>query len=1076
MKCISDNLKDPVRYLTVLFQLANRYLWSGRLSEAEPYYTEYFSKISDTSDCSLTNLIVQQACQLAAIARGKGYENFTIYKIEESEKCYQTGLEILDMVPESGRSSPDYRYEQAQLLAALNRHEEAIKIYDFLISQSNNIGPIALHMDRASSFEELRQYENACSDLKRAAHLAREQKDTHRVESAEYKRASLLFSKMGEFKQAQDIAEELIQKTNQEVLRSDLYFLLGGVQKALGKYHKSINSFSAAQHYYDVSGDIRSSNLIKQSIASIRAICRDYDEAIRLYSESAEYFEKNKFYPNEMSAKWGIALANIEKGDIFNGVQNLDNLISRAEQLEEYPLVIRYCNSAAVSLLYTLQHDELAFQYLEKAIGTFTGAPDSLYDYVSALLIQAEYYKKKGCFQECENNLSMAENLSNTPLDHELMAKIFAARADLCSNQNNYATAIQFQTKAIDYYHNGKLQRYEADAQNSLSIIYRNGADYYKTMEKSDITHIYLNKALLFCNKAQNLYREIGATEMDFGMSNMKSLIFASQDNMEAAEAELINLLNRGDFNDTYTEAFTTYFGIGGLKLKKMDYFGAIPFLEKAYAMSEAIRSSLPYGDIRISFQSQETALHDALINSYVQTGDIKRIFKIMEQAKSRVLSEGISLGRIVTPKSLDPVLIKIEDELLRDMRGLIHEGNKIAKMHQKRQELNSIWDEMSLRFGSDPKVQQYLSIRRGNLNYEGLLKTFRENNPDITLLSYYVLKDEIVILVLTPQTVDPVIVQVTVSKEELCARTNEFLEALKNKNPNYSDILDLLSCWLIQPVGKYLPDKGDLIIIPHKFLHSLPFHVLMLDDKSLVENYSLSYVPSVSVFSSIEKRTEGLGSGALIINEEQHELKYCPIEGTYIASLTLSNPVPPERCTTSNLFPLLSTSGIVSFACHAKADNGEVYIKLPGKKGNIYANDIFGISMVADLVSLSCCQTALNKENPGDEQIGLIRAFLYAGAKSVMASLWNINDRAGSLLIMRFYKNLLKDHMTTAKALSEAQRYVKNMTKEELIDEVERIRQLGFEISSDSEQMQSDTHPFSEIWLWAPMALYGAR
>ncbi len=77
-----------------------------------------------------------------------------------------------------------------------------------------------------------------------------------------------------------------------------------------------------------------------------------------------------------------------------------------------------------------------------------------------------------------------------------------------------------------------------------------------------------------------------------------------------------------------------------------------------------------------------------------------------------------------------------------------------------------------------------------------------------------------------------------------------------------------------------------------------------------------------------------------------------------------------------------------------------------------------------AELVTLSACQTGLNERSPGDELIGLTRAFLYAGASSVVVSLWSVDARSTQELMREFYK-LLKNGVDKATALQEAQKKI---------------------------------------------------
>jgi CHAT domain-containing protein len=94
---------------------------------------------------------------------------------------------------------------------------------------------------------------------------------------------------------------------------------------------------------------------------------------------------------------------------------------------------------------------------------------------------------------------------------------------------------------------------------------------------------------------------------------------------------------------------------------------------------------------------------------------------------------------------------------------------------------------------------------------------------------------------------------------------------------------------------------------------------------------------------------------------------------------------------------------------------------------GHLEVNEVFGLGLKGQLVVLSACQTALGSGAiadvpPGDDWVGLVEAFLQAGASSVLASLWPVDDRATATLMEEFHKRAAKGQAPVA-ALAEAQR-----------------------------------------------------
>jgi CHAT domain-containing protein len=92
---------------------------------------------------------------------------------------------------------------------------------------------------------------------------------------------------------------------------------------------------------------------------------------------------------------------------------------------------------------------------------------------------------------------------------------------------------------------------------------------------------------------------------------------------------------------------------------------------------------------------------------------------------------------------------------------------------------------------------------------------------------------------------------------------------------------------------------------------------------------------------------------------------------------------------------------------------------------GNLEVHEVYRLDLdEASLVVLSACETALGGQSAGDEIVGLTRAFLYAGAPSVVTTLWTVDDAAASRLMHSFYENL-QTGQTTAEALRRAQQSI---------------------------------------------------
>jgi len=129
---------------------------------------------------------------------------------------------------------------------------------------------------------------------------------------------------------------------------------------------------------------------------------------------------------------------------------------------------------------------------------------------------------------------------------------------------------------------------------------------------------------------------------------------------------------------------------------------------------------------------------------------------------------------------------------------------------------------------------------------------------------------------------------------------------------------------------------------------------------------------------------------------------------------------------------PALAGYRYVHFATHGVVD--ATYPELSGlvlslvdeqgrpADGFLRLHDLYNLELNAELVTLSACRTALGQEIRGEGLIGLTRGFMYAGAERVVASLWDVQDRATAEIMSRFYTAILEEGLAPAAALRRAQ------------------------------------------------------
>jgi CHAT domain-containing protein len=168
-------------------------------------------------------------------------------------------------------------------------------------------------------------------------------------------------------------------------------------------------------------------------------------------------------------------------------------------------------------------------------------------------------------------------------------------------------------------------------------------------------------------------------------------------------------------------------------------------------------------------------------------------------------------------------------------------------------------------------------------------------------------------------------------------------------------------------------------------------------------------------------------------------QLVYAPVELSNLRKVAGSNTLLATRFDATR--DKLRAADLTQYSILHLATHGFLDPKHPEKSGLVLStlnkkgqtqngfvglNDIYSLRAPVDLVVLSACRTGLGKDVRGEGLIGLTRGFIYAGASSVVASLWKVDDEATAELMKRFYTNMLQRGMRPAEALRAAQNSIR--------------------------------------------------
>ncbi len=221
---------------------------------------------------------------------------------------------------------------------------------------------------------------------------------------------------------------------------------------------------------------------------------------------------------------------------------------------------------------------------------------------------------------------------------------------------------------------------------------------------------------------------------------------------------------------------------------------------------------------------------------------------------------------------------------------------------------------------------------------------------------------------------------------------------------------------YLIEPVVRWAEPEDVVYLVPHGLLHYIPLHALKLGGQYLIERNPVVYSPSASVLEYCCAKRKNTPDGkparqtATIFGDSCGDLPYARTEAEALAELFGVKALLGNAVTRDAFQQTIIDADIVHFAGHGFFNPRQAMesgLRLTGTDV-LTTREVFNLrGLHAQLVALSGCETGVNENRPGDELIGLTRAFLYAGTPSVLVSLWRVADTSTAFLMKQFYTYL---------------------------------------------------------------------
>lgn len=521
-----------------------------------------------------------------------------------------------------------------------------------------------------------------------------------------------------------------------------------------------------------------------------------------------------------------------------------------------------------------------------------------------------------------------------------------------------------------------------------------------------------------------------------------------AEKNIEGAKQTFLNASKLGEPHGSFETRWDAALGLG----KTYRLLGQTPEseeqLKKAVALVEKERSYLSRDTFKTFSLDLRQECYLELIDLYATTGRADLALEQAEKGRARAFLDLLA-GRI-SRSSADSVAVVIDGS-----------GNqKIAAAESPQ--------FMALNTGTQNTAVRSVQIvpKASTLVESSAYSPINSEPPNLSEISslvkrhkthvveYCILKDKLLIWVVNPDGEIKLAPPVVISAFELKKKIRDAHNAIAQTAKITRDIVDQdhrreaqlkeLYALLIAPVQPLLPAAPDTVVtfVPHGPLFSVPFSALMSPKgQFLAEERTVSYLPAIGVLRATEKLSAeedrindntllAFGNPITKVIAFLGTLPFAEKEVKKVAALfgenksTIEVGAQATKAAYKNLAPKnsvihLATHGLISE--DRPMESALVLAPEGGDDGLLTVKDILSMPpLKAKLVVLSACQTGRGKIT-GDGVVGLSRAFIIAGAPSVVVSQWNVDDVMTEYQMNEFYKSFLGGKSKVA-ALREAQ------------------------------------------------------
>lgn len=817
------------------------------------------------------------------------------------------------------------------------------------------------------------------------------------VEAARLERAKLpVLMYLGRYQEALQVAQQarqVLEQYHQSLLLAQLDTNVGSIYERLAQYHTALLYYQRAADVFQQLGDRQSLAAAQTNLAVVYAHLGEFENSLQLYQQAQHIYRALGLHLWAIQVEHNIAWLYFLRGRFDHALKQFQWIEAEARQHGDITQAA-ICRLDLAEVYLQLNAFDDAREAAELAAGQFAQLQMG-YELAKARMYQSLAALHLGAFEQSAALLKEARALFVREGNEVYQALCDLYGSDIAMRQQQWEKAIALCQAAHEVFHSQQLDYRVAAAELQLAKIYLLTGD--------------LTTANSLCEQAWARLEPLAAPWLKYQWFHLKGNV-------------------RERLGDT-AHAYESY--------------------QQALSQIEQMRSTIHIDEFKSSFVKDKLKVYEDLVGLCLRDGSPAKqqeAFRVVEAAKSRALVDllagALQMKSQAQPDQQTTQAWNTLREQLDWYYNKLHEhettpgARSVELTRQLRQKISDSEAELArlLRHlqAQDP---EYVSLQIvASISSDRLA---RHLSDDEALLEYFIIDDQIHAFVVNSSGLCAAQPTGSVSQVLRLLRALRFQLHKPLLHTDYTrrheaallqfsqEHLRALYETLVEPVAWAL-DRPRWIIVPHGLLHYVPFHALVDEQGYLLDRYEISYAPSAHTFSLCRQRPEQThdhAMPALIVGVPDTNLPHIADEVERIRSLIPgAQALVGEQASLAEFKRQAEHCRFLHLASHAifRRDNPLFSaLKLADSWLNFY--DIFHLRLQAELVTLSACQTGVNRVFAGDELVGLMRGFMYAGAPSVIVSLWAVNDRSTAELMGAFY-SYLRQGESARSALRQAQ------------------------------------------------------